>query len=200
MVGVARLILLLPMLIATVAVGGCGGDSSRFEFQKDSQGRGIRLDKKTGEVTLVDTLVKSQTSTPARNAPGTGSPNRERHEGDGIIVARLLRKKFSHQGYEDYVFFDIEFTARGLDRPARAIKGVLLLQDLFGETHLPLNWTIDHPLSPGEIFVEKGSGFKFNQFIEKHQWARNTEMENMRAIFRVTSILYADGSRKDIDT
>lgn len=115
-----------------------------------------------------------------------------------IIDVRLLRKRFAEQDYQDYIFFDIEFTASGLDKPARAIKGVLHLQDLFGESRMNINWTIDVPLAPGQSTVEKGTGFKFNQFMDDHQWVRSTDLENMTASITVLSVLYQDGTRWEI--
>jgi hypothetical protein len=85
------------------------------------------------------------------------------------------------------------------DKPARAIKGVLHLQDLFGESKMKLNWSIDKQLEPGAIITEKGTGFKFNQFMSEHQWVRATDVDNMTVRFTVQSILYIDGTRKDIE-
>lgn len=115
-----------------------------------------------------------------------------------MINVRLLKKQFSKQDYQDYIFFDIEFTAIGLEKPARAIKGVLNLQDLFGEAKMKLNWTIDEPLSPNQKAVAQGTGFKYNQFIDEHHWVLTTDLEDMTASFTVKSILYADGSRRDL--
>lgn len=115
-----------------------------------------------------------------------------------IIDVRLLKKRFAEQDYQEYIFFDVEFTATGLDKPARAIKGVLHLQDLFGEARMNINWTIDVPLAPGQSSTEKGTGFKFNQFIESHQWVRSTDLGNMTASMTVTSVLYQDGTRLDL--
>jgi hypothetical protein len=116
-----------------------------------------------------------------------------------ILEAKLLQKKYAKQDYQDYVFFDVAFNPSGLDKPARAIKGVLILTDLFGEQKFAVNWTIEKPVIPGTEHVEKGYGFRFNQFIESHQWARNTDKDNMKLKFRVNSILYQDGSSRTFD-
>lgn len=114
-----------------------------------------------------------------------------------IVEIKLLQKRFAELDYEEYIWFNIQFKAVGLDKPARAIKGILNLQDLFGETKVRLNWTIDEPINPGDTYVENGSGFEYNQFIDTHQWVRTTDLQNMTASFIVTSIIYQDGSRKD---
>lgn len=111
----------------------------------------------------------------------------------------LLRKQYATQDYQDYVFFDIVFNAKGLDKPARAIKGVLRFTDLFGEQKFAVKWTIEKPIAPGTTHTEKGSGFKYNRFIDSHQWVRSTERENMKVKFRVDNILYQDGTTRAFD-
>lgn len=129
-------------------------------------------------------------------SPITAEPGETRAK---IIEVRLLRKRFAEQDYQDYIWLDVEYTAAGIDKPTRAIKGTLALTDLFGEPRLRIGWTIDDSLSPGATAIERGVGFEYNQFTSEHTWARSTELDNMKAIFLVESILYQDGSRTDFD-
>lgn len=140
----------------------------------------------------------------SETAPRGGSPESapilaDKDLSEQILEAKLLQKKYAKQDYQDYVFFDVAFNPSGLDKPARAIKGVLILTDLFGEQKFAVNWTIEKPVMPGTEHVEKGYGFRFNQFIESHQWARNTDKDNMKLKYRVNSILYQDGSTRTFD-
>lgn len=127
-------------------------------------------------------------------SPNTVDDNKVQFE---IIEPTILSKRFAKQDYQDYIWFNIKFDAKGLDKPTRAIKGALILTDLFGEPKFGLNWTIDKPMSPGGTYTEKGSGFKYNQFLDSHQWVLATDLKDMKAKFRVDSILYADGTRRD---
>lgn len=115
-----------------------------------------------------------------------------------IISVKLLKKRFAEQDYQDYIFFDIEFDAIGLDKPTRAIKGSLNLQDLFGETKLRIGWIIDKALNPGGKVIESGTGFKYNQFMDEHQWTRTISLQNMKATFTVKSIIYKDGTQREL--
>ena len=115
-----------------------------------------------------------------------------------IVSVKLLSKQYTEQDYQDFIFFDLEFQAVGLDEETRALKGSLKIEDLFGETKLRVGWTIDDPLKPGDKLTVKGKGFKFNQFSSKHQWVRSTELKNMKASFTVRSIIYKDGSQHDL--
>lgn len=136
-------------------------------------------------------------STEARAAPLAGGSREELRE--QILDVTLLRKEYAKQDYQDYIFFDVAFNAKGLDKPARAIKGLLRFTDLFGEQKFGLKWIIEKSIAPGANYTEKGSGFKFNQFIDSHQWVRSTERENMKVKFRVDSILYEDGTTRTFD-
>lgn len=116
---------------------------------------------------------------------------------DEILKVRIINKRFTEQKYQKYIFFDIEFLADKLFKPARAIKGTLNLNDLFGERVMGIGWTVDRPTNPGESLTESGQGFQYNQFMEKHQWVNTTDLSNMTATFTVESILYQDGTRED---
>ncbi len=138
-------------------------------------------------------------ATPTDAVPGPADEDADEVLREQILEATLLRKQFAEQDYQDYIFFDIAFNANGLDKPARAIKGVLKLTDLFGELQFAIKWTIEKPIVPGTTYTEKGSGFEYNQFTDSHHWVRNTEKENMKVKFRVDSILYEDGTTLNFD-
>lgn len=147
------------------------------------------------------------TSTPAQAsesvsgdiAAGSTSYDADVELREQILDVTLLQKQYAKQDYQDYVFFDVAFNAKGLDKPARAIKGVLRFTDLFGEQEFALKWTIEKPIAPGTTYTEKGSGFEYNQFTDSHQWVRNTDKENMKVKFRVNNILYQDGTTRTFD-
>jgi len=114
-----------------------------------------------------------------------------------VVEVKILKKRFAEQEYQEYIFFDLEFSATGLDKPARAIKGTLNLADLFGEVKMRVSWSVDDPLQPGGTVTERGTGFKYNQFMDDHRWVRATSQNDMTATCRVESILYQDGTRRD---
>jgi hypothetical protein len=116
-----------------------------------------------------------------------------------IVTVNLKRKWFDDSDFQKFVFFDIEFVGKGLDKPTRAIKGTLNINDLFGEKKLGIGWTIDQPMQPGGVVAEKGTGFEYNQFKSDHQWVNANKLSDMGATFVVKSILYTDGTRVDLD-
>lgn len=134
---------------------------------------------------------------PSAAAPKTNEVDIDEQQRSQIVTSTLLRKQYAKQDYQDFIWFDLKFDAVGLDKPARAIKGRLVLTDLFGEQKFAIRWTVDRNVAPGASFTEKGTGFEFNQFTDSHQWVRSTDFQNMKAKFLVDSILYEDGSLRE---
>lgn len=116
---------------------------------------------------------------------------------DTIMAVNLISKRLVKQKYEEMIVLDMDVTASGLDRPARAIKGVLKVTDLFGDEKVRINWDFDNPVAPGGVVRERGNGLKYNQFRDQDRWLSATEQQNMKVIFTVKSILYEDGTRRD---
>jgi hypothetical protein len=113
--------------------------------------------------------------------------------GDLIAVTLMGKKLADHH----VLSLDLEFTSVGLEKPSRAVKGSLKLNDLFGETRLRIGWTIDKPLIPRGSVRSYGLGFQYNQFMPDHQWVERTPITDIVAIFEVVHILFQDGSRRD---
>ncbi len=112
-----------------------------------------------------------------------------------LIQVTLLRKNLA----DNHVLaFDLEFAAAGLDKPSRAVKGWLCLKDLFGETRLRIAWTLYQTLGPGKAVSSRGLGFRYNQFMEDHQWVHRTAVADIVVTFDVEHILFQDGTRRDL--
>jgi len=117
---------------------------------------------------------------------------------NSVLIPTLLDKRFQKQDFQEFVWMDIEWDTMKLKKPTRAVKGVLHITDVFGNPQLSINSTIDAPLQPGKPYVEKGIGFKYNQFMDSHSWVLATSKENMRVVFVPKSIIYDDGAREDM--
>lgn len=125
-------------------------------------------------------------------------PSSDRKVKYEIISPVILKKHYTKQDYQDYIWLDVKFDAVGLDNTARAIKGVLIMTDLFGEEKFSIGWTINNQITPGGTYTEKGSGFKYNQFQNDHQWVLTTDVNNMKVKFRADNILYEDGTTREL--
>jgi len=131
--------------------------------------------------------------------PTQGSSTPASSKGTGVLEVVVRNKRFSPSNaragqYQDYLWWDAEYTAKGLGRTARSIKGILSFCDLFGDPKFQVRVTLNDPLSPGGIVNNTGVGIDYNQFNDSHVWLRSTELENMTFSFKAESVLYADGS------
>lgn len=150
----------------------------------------------TAKYGLAQAPVGVSAGAPA-TVPRSASGSKEVPLKDTIVKVRLANKQYHEYKYDKSIFFDGTYIADGLDKPARSIKGVFKVQDLFGETKVPIEWTITERLEPGQAVSFSGKGIDYNQFKNSHQWLHSTSMADMQVIFSVDSIIYEDGTRKD---
>jgi len=115
-----------------------------------------------------------------------------------LSMKRFQASDYRAGVYEDVVLFDIDWDTTKLARPARAVKGVIVFADIFGESKFRIGLTIDNPLTPSRPYKQRGIGFKYNQFKDDHQWVRNTDLTNMKVRFEVMEVLYADGTTQKL--
>lgn len=94
--------------------------------------------------------------------------------------------------FQEGLFWDIEYKAVGLEKDARAIKGKLLFYDLFGEFQFALKSSLTEGLKVGGTFVEKDTGFEYNQFMASHRWMHDTALKDMRVSYEVEKIIYVE--------
>ncbi len=113
---------------------------------------------------------------------------------EGVLVPMITNKRYEKYKYDDNIWFDITWNTDKLKKPTRAVKGVLIFADLFGEPKFMINKTINDPLTPGKSHKEDGIGFEYNQFTDSHKWMRSSDLKDMTFQYKVTSIIYADGT------
>lgn len=156
----------------------------------------------TAKYGLTPIAVTNLARTSGQAATGSAATTAEKKEvspalADTILTVNLLSKRRIKQKYDEMIILDMDVTASGLDKPARAIKGVLKVTDLFGEPRMNINWDFDSPVAPGGVLQERDKGVNYNQFNDRSRWLDSTEQQNMKVIFTVKSILYEDGTRRD---
>jgi hypothetical protein len=179
--------------------GGLAGAMASITVETERQGLAtLRLQYLSAKYGLPSLGLDMRRNEPI-SAPVPAGESAGPQVEDSIVTVKLAKKNLTKNGYEDFVRTDLVFTASGLDKPARAIKGILSFRDLFGEQRMALRWTIDDPLAPGQTIATSGSGFEYNQFMNDQQWVVTTATKDIATTYRVTSIIYQDGTRKDFD-
>lgn len=147
-------------------------------------------------LTLIQSEAEKSPDLTATSDASKSTLETEQELGKEIIEVVIMDKQLMKQDYQEYVFFKLKITAPGLDKNARAIKGIMNFNDLFGETMMRIKWTIDEPVEANGTLNLDG-GFTYNQFLESNRWVANTDIKNMAATYSVESILYEDGTRLD---
>jgi hypothetical protein len=144
---------------------------------------------------LVGSIDSLESRVSALESLATGPAYQSVAPQDGVDAQELIRfdvrnKRYDKGEYQEHIWFDCTFTAVGLVRSARAVKGALEFCDLFGAPQFLIGYTLTERLDPGASVNMQGIGFDFNQFMPSHQWMLGTRLEDMTVRFRVDQILY----------
>jgi|TARA_Y100000780_G_C13587521_1_gene379338 hypothetical protein len=116
-----------------------------------------------------------------------------------FVSPTVSNKRFEKFKYDENIWFDITWDTSELKKPTRAIKGILIFADIFGEPKLQIKKTINEPLTPNHSLKETGVGFEFNQFKDSHKWMLSTDLKDMTFKFNVQSIIYIDGTSESYE-
>ncbi len=145
---------------------------------------------------------KNVEASPDSSKAGTTASRKEKKsESEPALLTPTLSNKrfqesdFSKGIYEDAIWFDISWDTSRLKQATRAVKGILIIGDIFGESQFRLNVTINDPLTPGQSYTQQGVGFDYNQFTDSHRWFRVTDLRDMTFDFEVKDIIYLDDMR-----
>lgn len=98
--------------------------------------------------------------------------------------------------YAGRVNATISFTMQQLNKSTkniRAYKGVLIFRDLFNDEITTVSYKGDKHLQAGQNREEK-MFLDYNEFIDKHQILRSTEMKNLRVEWQPEMIMFSDGT------
>jgi len=116
-----------------------------------------------------------------------------------FMIPNISNKRFEKYKYDENIWFDITWDTSNLKKSTRAVKGILIFADIFGETKFQIKKTINDPLSPNVLLTETGIGFEYNQFKGSHKWIRSTDLKDMTFKFDVKNIIYTDGTSESFE-
>ena len=166
--------------------------STLFSGTSFAQSVEERLEEIENRLSGIENLILTSTeSQPISSIVGS--------EPKGILEVNISNKRFDEGTYEDSIWWDAEYVAIGLSKPARAIKGTLVFADLFQEPYFMVQVTIDEPIEPSGTVVTRGIGIDYNQFRDSHKWLRSNDLSDMSIWFEVSSVLYHDGSTQNFE-
>lgn len=111
------------------------------------------------------------------------------------ITVSLISKGFVKGEYgDDKITLDLLFV-NSTGSAVRAFDGVVEFTDLLGNEVLSSKIAINDPVAVGAKLSWQGT-INFNQFIQRHKDFANAEQQNIKANFRLTKVLFADGTMK----
>ncbi|QEY73222.1 hypothetical protein [Pseudomonas denitrificans (nom. rej.)] len=111
------------------------------------------------------------------------------------ITVSLISKGFVKGEYgDDKITLDLLF-ANSTGADVRAFDGVVEFTDLLGNEILSSKIAINDPVAVDAKLSWQGT-INFNQFIQRHKDFANAEPQNIKTSFRLTKVLFADGTMK----
>ena len=113
-----------------------------------------------------------------------------------ITVVAVAKRNISGDYGARSVTFDVAFENKG-EKDIAGIKTTMRIADFFGDKIMDVGWSFDEGVATGKTFVEKGSGLKINQFMDKDMKVWNSDFDKLKISFDVRKIIFKDGTSID---
>jgi hypothetical protein len=114
-----------------------------------------------------------------------------------MLSVALVAKRNNLGEYDQrMVLLDLAYENKS-DRDIAGVKGVLHLNDMFGDKIMNIRWSFDEGVGAKQTAVERGNGVKINQFIDDHMKLWSADPAKIKANYEVQTIVFKDGTRLD---
>ena len=113
-------------------------------------------------------------------------------------VSVVLAGKRNHEGEygKKFVALHVAYENK-TDKDIQGVKGVLHINDIFGDKILNVRWSYDRGVPAHKRTVETNSGLDLNRFNDSHMKLWNTDLDKIKSNFEVQTIIFKDGTRLD---
>ena len=110
----------------------------------------------------------------------------------------VLTGKRNHEGEygKKFVALYVAYENK-TDKDIQGVKGVLHINDIFGDKILNVRWSYDGGVAANKRTVETNSGLDLNRFNDTHMKLWNTAYDKIKSNFEVQTIIFKDGTRLD---
>jgi len=112
------------------------------------------------------------------------------------VALEVLEKGFDKGTYEDYLTFTFKFTNNS-GKEIQGVKGNVTFLDIFGESVEFFSVSYDKGILVGESKLYYAI-LDYNQFDDSKIKLRNTDLAKLKYEWRVSSIVYTDGTVEKI--
>lgn len=112
-----------------------------------------------------------------------------------LTTVALVGKQNDEGDYgQKFITLHVAYENKG-DKDIQGIKGILKINDLFGDKILNLRWTFDDGVDAKKTVTERGSGLEVNQFMDDHMKLWNTDFDKLKSSFEISTIIFKDGTK-----
>ena len=109
-----------------------------------------------------------------------------------ILTVALYDKGYYKADYDDYLTYGIAFENKGT-KDIRAIKGTLVIADLFDTPIKELSIVQDEGVMAGKTFKNSYTT-DYNQFMEEDSRLRSKELKDVKVVWTPEKIIFSDGT------
>lgn len=129
---------------------------------------------------------------------GTSQPTIQ-NQGENKVNLEVTKKGFNEAdytngNYQDQITMELKFT-NNTDKDIKGVEGTLTFYDIFDNKISATSVGYDKSIQARQSKTWE-SGTDYNQFIDEDIKLRNTDLENLKYKWEVTTIIYTDGSKE----
>ncbi len=151
---------------------------------------------KTEDTVMIPTHENALPSTSETAVPtATSVPTPEPTKGPAEVTVRVTKMDVLPEDHNEYRFSPfIEFTfsvTNNTTKSIRGVQGTLDIQDIFGETIMPLGCDFTgQTIPPDGTVTYTDLGIDVNPFIDEHVKIMNTGLSDLKFEYEITKIVY----------
>lgn len=114
-----------------------------------------------------------------------------------MLSVALVAKRNNLGEYDQRtVLLDLAYENKS-DKDIAGVKGILHLNDMFGDKVINIRWSFDEGVGAKQTAVERGNGVKINRFMDDHMKLWSADPAKIKANYEVQTIVFKDGTRLD---
>lgn len=113
-----------------------------------------------------------------------------------LSVALVAKRNKLGEYDQRMVLLDLAYENKS-DKDIAGVKGMLHLNDMFGDKIMNIRWSFDEGVGAKQTAVERGNGIKINQFMDDHMKLWSADSAKIKANYEVQTIVFKDGTRLD---
>ncbi len=108
------------------------------------------------------------------------------------VMVSCFHKSYAKIDYQDYITFKFAISNK-TDKSIRAVKGVLVFTNLFGDEIKSISFVYDQTILPNSDATWNAQT-DYNQFIDSDVALKNKDLEDLIVVWKPEKIIFDDGT------